>query len=216
YGRVVGVKGKAIFSSYPIEGSLRRGYGPGESGRGTLEVYDFESQEQQRTADKISGFALGPDAKTLLYRSGDRLRVVRAGEERDADRGEERGRSSGWVDLDRIKVSVQPAAEWRQMFREAWRLQRDHYWSEDMAGIDWNAIYRRYLPLVDRIGSRGEFSDLLWELQGELGTSHAYESGGGDPDGPHHQQGFLGGGWGEDTPRGGAPVGPGGRWAPRG
>src|SRR5262249_25729232 len=93
YGRGVGVKGKAICSSYPIEGSLRRGYAPGERGRGTLEVYDFESQEQQRSADKISSFALGPDAKTLLYRSGDRLRVVRAGDKRDDDKGDEPGRS---------------------------------------------------------------------------------------------------------------------------
>ena len=47
-----------------------------------------------------------------------------------------------------------------------------------MAGIDWNAVHDRYLPLVDRVGSRSEFSDLLWEMQGELGTSHAYELGG--------------------------------------
>jgi tricorn protease len=81
------------------------------------------------------------------------------------------------------------------MFREAWRLQRDHYWTEDMAGIDWNGIYERYLPLVDRIGSRAEFSDLLWELQGELGTSHAYEGGGEYRRSPHYHQGFLGVDW---------------------
>src|SRR5262249_11356965 len=84
---------------------------------------------------------------------------------------------------------------------------RDHYWSEDMAGIDWNAIYRRYLPLVDRIGSRGEVSDLLWELQGELGTSHAYESGGEDRHGPHHPQGVPGGDWGCGTGRGSCRIG---------
>ena len=86
--------------------------------------------------------------------------------------------TSGWIDLERVKVSVQPAAEWRQMFREAWRLQREQFWTEDMSGIDWDAVYARYLPLVDRVTTRSEFSDLLWELQGELGTSHAYEMGG--------------------------------------
>ena len=70
------------------------------------------------------------------------------------------------------------------MFREAWRLQREHFWIEDMSGLDWDAIYQRYLPLVDRVTTRSEFSDLLWELQGELGTSHAYEIGGEYRPGP--------------------------------
>ncbi len=209
YGRVVGVKGKAIFSSFPIEGTRRRDLrSPERGGNGTLEAYDFESQEQQKNADKISDFWLGADGKTLLYRSGERLRVIGAGEKRDDDdKGDDPGRSTGWVDLERIKVSVRPAAEWRQMFREAWRLQRDHYWTEDMAGIDWDGIYRRYLPLVDRLGSRAEFSDLMWELQGELGTSHAYEWGGEYRRGPQYQQGFLGVDWEYDPASGGYRIG---------
>jgi tricorn protease len=200
YGRVLGVKGKAVFSSFPVEGTRRLNIQALDAdGSGTLEVYDFETQEQQKNAEKISDFWIGPDAKTLLYSSGERLRVVRAGEKRDDDKDDEPGRTSGWIDLDRIKVSVQPAAEWRQMFREAWRLQRDHYWSEDMAGIDWDGIYRRYLPLVDRLSSRAEFSDLMWELQGELGTSHAYEWGGEYRRGPQYRQGFLGADWEYDV-----------------
>jgi tricorn protease len=196
YGKVVGIKGKAIFSSYPVQGTRGRDVTANpQSGTGTLEVFDYESQEQQQVADKLTDFWLGPDGKTLLYQSGDRFRVVRAGEKREEEKDDSPGRASGWVDLDRIKVSVQPGAEWRQMFREAWRLQRDHYWVEDMAGIDWDGIYQRYLPLVDRIGSRAEFSDLLWELQGELGTSHAYESGGEYRSSPHYHQGFLGVDW---------------------
>jgi tricorn protease len=202
YGRVLGVKGKALFSSYPVEGTRRRDpRSTGSGGSGSLEVFDFETQEKKQHTDKISDFSLGADGKTLLYRSGDRLRVIRAGEKPDEDdeKGDDPGRASGWIDLDRIKVSVQPAAEWRQMFREAWRLQRDNYWTADMAGIDWDAIYQRYLPLVDRLSSRTEFSDLMWELQGELGTSHAYEWGGQYREGPHYRQGFLGVDWTYDA-----------------
>ena len=64
------------------------------------------------------------------------------------------------------------------MLREVWRLQRDQFWVEDMSGVDWEAVYRRYEPLLERVATRGELSDLIWEMQGELGTSHAYESGG--------------------------------------
>ena len=47
-----------------------------------------------------------------------------------------------------------------------------------MSGVDWNAVYEKYAPLLARVSSRGELSDLIWEMQGELGTSHAYEMGG--------------------------------------
>ena len=62
------------------------------------------------------------------------------------------------------------------MLDEAWRLQREQYWVADMAGIDWSGIHERYTPLVDRISSRGELSDSIWEMQGEWGpgTTHAY------------------------------------------
>ena len=82
------------------------------------------------------------------------------------------------------------------MFREAWRLQREHFWVEDMAGLDWDAIYERYLPLVDRVATRSELSDLLWEVQGELGTSHAYEIGGEYRPGPDYTPGLPGRGLG--------------------
>jgi tricorn protease len=111
------------------------------------------------------------------------------------------------VDLGRVKVSVRPDAEWRQMFREAWRLQRESFWVEDMSGVDWAEVYQRYLPLVDRVSTRSEFSDLLWELQGELGTSHAYEYGGAYRDRPDYRQGFLGVDWVVDPTTGAYRIG---------
>jgi tricorn protease len=78
------------------------------------------------------------------------------------------------------------------MFREAWRLQRDHFWTEDMSQVDWQEVYRRYYPLIDRVTTRSEFSDIMWEMQGELGTSHAYEFGGDYRPAPRYHQGFLG------------------------
>jgi tricorn protease len=68
------------------------------------------------------------------------------------------------------------------MFDEAARLMRDHFWVEDMAGVDWDAEVAHYRPLVDAVGTHDDLVDLLWELQGELGTSHAYVSGGGAGD----------------------------------
>ncbi|MBM7784287.1 S41 family peptidase [Tenggerimyces flavus] len=200
YHQIAGVAGKVLFSSSPVQGDHSDGHKP----RGMIECFDYESQKKELIVDGVSGFALDRSAQTLLYRSGERLRVLKAGEKPsdDGDSGDEPGRASGWIDLDRVKVSVRPGAEWRQMFREAWRLQRENFWSEDMSGIAWDEVYKRYLPLVDRVATRSELSDLFWELQGELGTSHAYEGGGEYRPGPHYQQGFLGVDWEFDEENG--------------
>ena len=78
------------------------------------------------------------------------------------------------------------------MLREVWRLQRDQFWSADMSGVDWEAAYRSYAPLVARVATRADLSDLIWEMQGELGTSHAYEMGGDHRKPPAVALGYLG------------------------
>lgn len=206
YRKVAGVKGKVLFTRAAVRGALEHSPFDGEDeGACTLEAYDFETQKVDRLVDGVDDFGLDRTCQTLLYRAGKRLRVLKAGEkppeegEGDAHGSPPYGRNNGWIDLDRVKVSVRPGAEWRQMVREAWRLQRDHFWAADMSGHDWEALYARYLPLVDRVASRAELSDLFWELQGELGTSHAYEIGGEYRPGPDYRQGFLGVDWRYDS-----------------
>src|SRR5256885_8049086 len=69
---------------------------------------------------------------------------------------------------------------------------RDHFWRADMGGVDWDAVLERYRPLVDRVGSHEELVDLLWEVQGELGTSHAYVLPPGDGEDRARRVGLLG------------------------
>ena len=102
------------------------------------------------------------------------LRTDRSGRGAPTDGPVDAGADEYTVDTRRIVVTVDPTAEWRQMFDEAARLMRDHFWVADMAGVDWAAEVARYRPLVDAVGSHDDLVDLLWELQGELGTSHAY------------------------------------------
>src|SRR5260221_12780102 len=68
-----------------------------------------------------------------------------------------------------------------------------------MSKVSWQAVSRRFLPLVERIATRAEFSDLMWEMQGELGTSHAYEFGGDHRQPPRYDLGLLGADFVYDT-----------------
>jgi tricorn protease len=196
YGRVQGTQTGVVYSSFPVESARKEEQGPGATG--TLESYHFEQHKSERLVDDLSDFEVNSRGTMLIYRASDRLRVVKAGEKPPHPEGEAQnkpGRESGWLDLDRVQVSVRPEAEWRQMFGEAWRLQREQFWNPDMSGIDWQAMYNRYFRLLDRIGSRSELSDLFWEMQGELGTSHAYEYGGEYRPRPQYRQGLLGADW---------------------
>lgn len=162
-----------------------------EGPRGRLESWDFATDKLELVSEGLAGFDISADGKVLAL-SGKRLRVVAVGWKDDKNSSESPGRESGLIDLERVRLEVNPAGEWRQMLGEAWRLQRDHFWTEDMGGVDWVEVRERYSHLVERVGSRSEFSDLLWEMQGELGTSHAYELGGDYRPTPSWTQGHLG------------------------
>lgn len=193
YGQIWGLKGKVLFSSYPVEGSLDNDWTSNEPvAKGKIEVYDFQEQKLDIVATEVSDFKVARENEILIYRSSNRLRVRAVAPNGHDNSDDTPGRKSGWLDLNRVKISVIPLNEWKQMFREVWRLQQEHFWTEDMSGVDWERVYKRYFPLVDRVATRSEFSDLVWEMQGELGTSHAYEFGGDYRRSPYYQLGSLG------------------------
>jgi tricorn protease len=198
YGAIQGIRGKVLLLIFPVTGNLSHN----GSSQGWVESYDLDTQRNERIIDTVSDLSLSRDNKMLLYRSNRRLRVIKAGEKPPRPEANDHLRDTGWIDLHRIKVSVQPASEWKQMFAEAWRLQREQFWAEDMSGVDWDAIYTQYAPLLERVSSRSELSDLIHELQGELGTSHAYEYGGDIRQGRFYRQGFLGVDWEYDAEAG--------------
>ena len=155
--------------------------------RPSLVRFDLTRRKQTTLVDALDSFRLSGDRSKVVLIADKQVTVVPA----DTKADEESGKLVK-VDLGRVRVMMDPLSVWGQAFDEAWRLQRDFFWTEDMAGQDWESIYRRYRPLVERLGSHDDLVDLLWELHGELGTSHAYvrpapvmENGG-------HGQGRLG------------------------
>ncbi len=211
YGQLVAVKGRVLYTRFPVKGIANGSDDEDDdSALGTLLAYDFENLRQATVATEAGQIRLGNDGRTLLYRSHDRLRAIDAsadlGEDEPEKPANEPGRKSGWIDLDRANVEVEPRDEWAQMYREAWRLQTEHFWVEDMSDIDWDRVYDRYKAILPRVRTRTELSDVIWEMQGELGTSHAYEFGGDHRVPPQYQRGFLGADLAWDEQRGGYRI----------
>ncbi|MFC7033720.1 S41 family peptidase [Nonomuraea rubra] len=180
YGNLRTAKDALLWLRHPLSGVL--GDGSEQSSETVLERYDLKKRAKAELGKEIRAFEV----------SGDGSRLVTNGKNGLQTRAASEGDEVVAIELDRITVQIDPVAEWRQGFREAGRLMRDHFWREDMNGVDWQAVLDRYEPLVARIGAHSELIDLLWETQGELGTSHAYAVPNGSGVDPRRRQGLLG------------------------
>jgi tricorn protease len=185
YRALRAVDGGVAWLDVPSTGSLGENLvAGGDRTKPELLRYDLGKRKLSTLVHGLSSFTVSADGKRLAYRK-DRELKVRPVEAKGED-------ETITVDLDRIRVTVDPGSEWRQMYDENWRLMRDNYWRADMSGVDWAAMGERYRPLVERIGSVDELHDLLWEVGAELGTSHAYVRPRAQSPDPALAQGFLG------------------------
>ncbi|NUV56465.1 peptidase S41 [Streptomyces coelicolor] len=179
-----------VWLRWPISGALGETFANPDdtSGRPTLEHFDVPKAKKSELVGGLDFFAVSGDGTRLVVVDEGELRAVPATERGDGD-------STVWIDLRRVKHEADPAAEWRQAYAEAGRLIRAYFWEPDMCGIDWDGVLEQYRPLVERVASPDEFADLLREVLGELGTSHAYVTAARRNEGPPHyqrRQGLLG------------------------
>ncbi|WP_406096076.1 S41 family peptidase [Streptomyces sp. NBC_01013] len=179
--------GGLVWLRWPISGALGETFAnPADmSGRPTLEYFNIAKAKKTELVSHLDWFAVSGDASRLVVMDDGELRAVPATEPGDND-------STVYIDLRRILHEADPPAEWRGAYGEAGRLIRSYFWEPDMCGIDWPAILDQYRPLVERVATPDEFADLLREVLGELGTSHAYVSPARRNEGPPHYQRAIG------------------------
>lgn len=179
--------GGLVWLRWPISGALGETFvNPDDtSGRPTLEYFNLAKAKKTELVGHLDWFAVSGDGTRLVVVDEGDLRAVPATEPGDSD-------STVWIDLRRILHEVDPPAEWRQSFDEAGRLIRAYFWDPGMSGIDWDGVLAQYRPLVEQVASPDEFADLLREVLGELGTSHAYVTAARRNEGPPHFQRWQG------------------------
>ena len=164
------VKGGLVWLRAPVTGVLGEGGADPDDDwpRPALQRFDLRKREVKELAGALSWFRVSGDGTRLVVRDHDELRVLPSARKHD-DTGE-----TVSVDVSRARFAADPAALWRHAYGEAGRFLRRDYWTPGMSGVDWDGVLGEYRPLVDRIRSAADFADLLWEVVGELGTSHAY------------------------------------------
>ncbi|MET7524357.1 S41 family peptidase [Streptomyces sp900116325] len=194
YSSLRAAKDGLLWLRHPVTGVLgTAGATPDSRAPETvLERYDLEKLHSDELASDVSRFAVSGDGRRLVLHTRGKLRVVPADSRVPAGSDDDHDGGSDTVDLSRIRRTVEPAAEWRQMYDEAGRIMRDNFWRPDMGGVDWDGVLDRYRPVLARVATHDDLVDLLWEVQGELGTSHAYVTPPGGRHDDTSRQGLLG------------------------
>ncbi|MEO5616523.1 MAG: S41 family peptidase, partial [Candidatus Eisenbacteria bacterium] len=127
---------------------------------------------------EVTEYELSTDGKKLLARKGDAFYVFDAGAKAPDKLDKAKLPLGGW------SFTFDPREEWRQMFQEAWRLERDYFYDRAMHGVDWQALRARFRPLAERVTTRAELADVFGQMVGELSALHMYVYGGDHRRGP--------------------------------
>jgi tricorn protease len=174
YARLRAVKGGLAWLREPVKGELGLG-GPApddDAPRPSLERFDVAKRAVSELAADADWFEVSGDGTRAVVSDQGKLTVIAAGGGADADDDD-----SVEIDRSRARFTTSPLTLWRQAYDEAFRIMRHDYWVADMADVDWDGVRAEYLPLLDRVTCQDDFVDVLWEVFGELGTSHAYVRG---------------------------------------
>lgn len=164
--------------SAPIAGTLRP-----DPTTYTVSRYDLAARKAQALVSGVGAYAFSGDGKKMLYRQGADWRLT------DADKPAPPTAPRLAVALN---MHLDPRAEWRQIFREAWRLQRDFFYVPNIHGADWNEVWRKYSPWVEHVGHRADLNYLLDILGGETSVGHSFVFGGATAEFDRPSIGMLG------------------------
>ena len=179
YVNLTVVGGKVFIESAPSFADPR-GAGPS----GSLHVFDMQANRFSTVISGINKAAVSANGTKVLYRSGGVYGIV--------DAAPEQKTGAGKLNLSGLKMTVDYKAEWRQIFNDVWRIERDFFYDPEMHGADWAEMKRRYEVLLPHVAHRDDLNYLLGDLLSELRSSHAYIRRGDMPEAPRVGVGLLG------------------------
>ena len=165
FGRLHCVEGKLLFVRRLPRGARK----PGESS-GRLLYFALKEREEKTVLDSIDDYDVSANGKKILYRTGGSYGIV--------DVGENKKNSDGRIASGSLKAWINPQEEWRQIFMDAWRIERDYFYDPAMHGVNWEAMKQRYCALLPYIVDREDLNYVIGEMIAELNCSHTYVSGG--------------------------------------
>ena len=150
----------------------------------TLHKFDLKTRKTEKVLEGIRSFEISRNGEKMLYRQGNNW--VIAGTAVAPKPGE------GALKLDGMEARIDPRDEWKQMYHEVWRIERDFFYDPALHGVDRRSAEKKYEPYLEAVASRGDLNYLFEEMLGELTVGHLYVRGGAFPDVKRVRGGLLG------------------------
>jgi len=178
FGGIQAVSGKLVYLRVPNTGSADK--------KKPLMYYDLDKREEKTIVDDVDGFDVSADGKKVLVAKSGSYAIVDVAENQKMDKK---------MPTDQMTMTIDPKAEWKQIFTDVWRFQRDFFYDPHMHGVDWDEMRIRYGKLLDNCVTRWDVNYVIGELIGEISSSHTYRGGGDVDNGPETNFGYLGVDW---------------------
>jgi tricorn protease len=164
-GAIQSAKDKLVFLRRPPAGTAKR-----DEPSATLYTYDLKEREEKTVIDGIDDYRLSADGKKVLYKSKSVYGII--------DLAENKKVGDGKIASGDLKAWINPQEEWRQIFTDAWRIERDFFYDPNVHGVDWQAMKERYGALLPYVVDRQDLNYIIGEMIAELNASHTYVGGG--------------------------------------
>ena len=171
-------KGKVMVRRLPRAGSA--------DAKRPFVYYDFVEREEKTVLDDASGVSVSTDGNKVLAALEKTFAIV------DLKPGQKLEKPMRVAEMETV---VDPRAEWRQMFADAYRFERDYFYDPNMHGVDWDAVRARYAKILDGAVTRWDVNVVLGEFIAELNASHTYNGGGDEQPSSKRGTGMLGVDW---------------------
>jgi len=146
--------------------------GESPQARGVLLMYDLKERKETELLDHVSDAAFTFDGKKVLISQDKEHAII------DLPTAKTEIKDKEKLDLSGLEMTLDRAAEWKQMFDEGWRQMRDFFYVPNMHGVDWPAVHRQYAALLPYVHHRNDLTYIMGEMIAELNVGHAYVGGG--------------------------------------
>jgi tricorn protease len=178
YDNLQSIQGKLLYRRQPRTGS-------GEE-KNAIMYFDFAEREEKTVLDDAESFETSADGKKMLVLNKKKFAII------DVKAAQKLDKPMVTADME---APVDPRAEWRQIFRDVYRFERDYFYDPNMHGVNWEALGERYSKLLEDAVTRWDVDFLIGEFIGELNASHTYHGGGDMEQAPQRSVGMLGVDW---------------------
>ncbi|MBV9963509.1 MAG: PD40 domain-containing protein, partial [Parafilimonas sp.] len=182
YGKLASAEGKIIYQKLPNTGSP-------DDAKPSLKYFDIDKREEKNIMDAVDNYWVSADGKKILVQKESNYAIVDPDENQKFEKP---------LRLSEMQMMINPKQEWRQLFTDAWRIERDYFYDANMHGVDWNKVRERYSKMLAGAMTREEVDFIIGEMIGELSSSHTYHGGGDVEHAKNQNVGYLGVNWEAD------------------